>query len=66
MTQIKQTNRYTINFNLVKLLLDNKLEIFAIYDSGSNFLFINFKLFQLKDRIMAYINNANFRMINGI
>jgi len=42
------------------------LEIFGIYDSGSNVSLINSKLIKIKNRKPNNINNANLRTINGV
>lgn len=48
------------------MLLNRKLEIFGIYDSGSNISLINSKLLKLKDSKSNSKNNANLITINGV
>lgn len=50
----------------VRLLLDDKLEIFGVYDSGSNVSLINSKLLKLKKEQVNSSNNANLITINGV
>lgn len=45
--------------------MEDKLEIFGIYDSGSNVSLINSKLLKLKDNKNSS-NNANLITINGV
>lgn len=50
----------------IKVILDNKLEIFGIYDSGSNVSLINSRLLKLKDKETNDSRKTNLRTINGV
>lgn len=50
----------------IKLVLNYKLEIFGIYDSGSNVSLINARLLKLKDERIKDSENTNLKTINGV
>lgn len=50
----------------IKLVLNDKLEIFGIYDSGSNVSLINARLLKLKDERIKDSENTNLKTINGV
>lgn len=50
----------------VKLLLNKKIEILGIYDSGSNVSLINSKLLKIKNKDLNYSNNTSLKTINGV
>ena len=50
----------------VKLLLEKKLEIFGVYDSGSNVSLINSKLLELKTNNLSNSNITDLLTINGV
>lgn len=50
----------------IKLILNDTLEIFGIYDSGSNVSLINSKLLKLKNGKEKDKKSANLRTINGV
>lgn len=49
----------------VKLILNDKLEVNGVYDSGSNVSLINSKLLKLKGE-GNNLNEANLVTINGV
>jgi len=49
----------------IKLLLNDSLETFGIYDSGSNVSIIKSKLIKLK-KFIYNVNNTNLLTINGV
>lgn len=50
----------------VKLTLNESMEIFGIYDSGSNVSLINSKLLNIKQGKRDDHKNANLVTINGV
>lgn len=50
----------------IKLVLNDKLEIFGIYDSGSNVSLINARLLKLKNKRIKDPKNTNLKTINGV
>lgn len=50
----------------IKLVLNDKLEIFGIYDSGSNVSLINARLMKLKNKRIMDSKNTNSKTINGV
>lgn len=50
----------------IRLLLNDTLETFGIYDSGSNVSLINSKLLKLKNGKIKDEKSANLRTINGV
>lgn len=50
----------------IKVILDNKLEIVGIDDSGSNVSLINSRLLRLKDEKLNNSESTNLRTINGV
>lgn len=50
----------------IKLLLNKKVEVFGIYDSGSNVSLINSKLLKINNKELSYSNNTNLKTINGV
>ena len=50
----------------VKLVLNKKVEIFGIYDSGSNVSLINSKLLKINNKALSYSKNNNLKTINGV
>lgn len=50
----------------VKLLLEDTVETFGIYDSGANVSLINSKLLKLQNKKMDNARGANLSTINGV
>ena len=50
----------------VKLIINESLETFGIYDSGSNVSLINSKLLKLKNENLNLEKNVNLTTINGV
>lgn len=50
----------------IKLRLDDKLDVLAIYDSGSNVSLINKKLLKIKNNEAKMVNNTNLVTISGV
>lgn len=51
---------------MLEVLLNNSLQVSAIYDSGSNVTLINANLVNLKDSKNSNIEKTNLRTINGV
>lgn len=49
-----------------RLVLNNSLEIFGIYDSGSNVSLINSKLLKIRNKNSDLSVNTNLKTINGV
>ena len=65
-SNIKQNKKLIVTPLIkVKLLINDKLEIYGVYDSGSNVSFINFKLLKLKNKKNS-VNEKNLITINGV
>lgn len=50
----------------VKLVLNKKVEVFGIYDSGSNVSLINSRLLKINNKELSSSNNTNLKTINGV
>lgn len=50
----------------VKLVLNKSVEVFGIYDSGSNVSLINSKLLKIKNNETSHSKNTNLKTINGV
>lgn len=50
----------------VKLVLNKNIEIFGIYDSGSNVSLINSRLLKINNKELSHFNNTNLKTINGV
>lgn len=50
----------------VKLVLNKNVEVFGIYDSGSNVSLINSRLLKINNKESSYLNNTNLKTINGV
>lgn len=50
----------------VKVVLNKKVELFGIYDSGSNVSLINSRFLKINNQILSYFNNTNLKTINGV
>lgn len=50
----------------IRLVLNNSLEVFGIYDSGSNVSLINSRLLKLNDKRTRNSKKSNLRTINGV
>lgn len=50
----------------VKLVLNKNIEVFGIYDSGSNVSLINSRLLKINNKEPSYSNSTNLKTINGV
>lgn len=50
----------------IKLVLNNNLEIYGVYDSGSNVSLINSRLLKIGDKRDNILNKTNLKTINGV
>lgn len=50
----------------IKLVLNENVEVFGIYDSGSNVSLINSKLLKIKNEETGLSNKTNLKTINGV
>lgn len=50
----------------IKLVLNKNVEVFGIYDSGSNVSLINSKLLKINKKEGTHSNNTNLKTINGV
>lgn len=50
----------------IKLVLNKNVEVFGIYDSGSNVSLINSKLLKIKNEETGLSNKTNLKTINGV
>ena len=50
----------------VRLVLNKTLEVFGIYDSGSNVSLINSRLLKYKHKSLSNYNNTKLKTINGV